>query len=228
MFRSKPLILVAVMVCFSVMPLYPTNVFADGIPEVIKRLNQIQKTLDDQVIPKLDECTQCPECPTCTVGVPKTGQTITYGFRDDGALQKGVPWPDPRFTDNGDGTVTDKLTGLIWLKNANCFEQKTWAEALNDCNTLASGTCELNDGSVAGDWRLANVREISSLIDFSQFGPALSVGHPFANVQSDYYWSSTSKDAVGNAWNVNMSDGGVGGHYKTFVDYVWPVRDAKK
>ena len=52
--------------------------------------------------------------------VPKTGQTTGYATGDDGALQKGVAWPNPRFTDNGDGTVTDNLTGLIWLKNANC------------------------------------------------------------------------------------------------------------
>jgi len=225
MFRHKASILVPLMVCLAILPLYSTNVFAQGIPEVIKRLNHIQKTLDDQIIPKLDQCTQCPECPS--IGVPKTGQTTSYGPGDDGVLQKGIPLPIPRFTDNGNGTVTDNLTGLIWLRNANCFGQKTWTDALSDCNTLASGTCELNDGSVAGDWRSANVREIFSLIDFSQFDPALPVGHPFTNVQSDYYWSSTSKDAVGNAWNVNMSGGGVGGHYKTFVDYVWPVRDAK-
>jgi len=51
--------------------------------------------------------------------VPKTGQTTKYSDGDDGDLQKCVAWPDPRFTDNGDGTVTDNLTGLIWLKEAN-------------------------------------------------------------------------------------------------------------
>ena len=51
--------------------------------------------------------------------VPQTGQTDYYAAGDDGALQKGVPWPTPRFTDNGNGTVTDNLTHLIWLKNAN-------------------------------------------------------------------------------------------------------------
>ena len=53
--------------------------------------------------------------------VPKSGQTSSNATGDDGDLQRGVAWPDPRFTDNGDGTVTDNLTGLIWLKNANCF-----------------------------------------------------------------------------------------------------------
>ena len=55
----------------------------------------------------------------------KTGQTVSYALGDDGDLQKGVMWPVPRFTDNGSGTVTDNLTGLIWLKDANCFGSQT-------------------------------------------------------------------------------------------------------
>ena len=43
----------------------------------------------------------------------------------------GVEWPNPRFTDNGDGTVTDNLTALIWLKNANCFGVEKWNDALS-------------------------------------------------------------------------------------------------
>ncbi|MGC9023085.1 MAG: hypothetical protein ACP5J5_08205, partial [Dissulfurimicrobium sp.] len=54
-----------------------------------------------------------------TISLPRTGQTQSYGARDDGALQMGATLPTPRFTDNGNGTVTDNLTGLIWLKNAN-------------------------------------------------------------------------------------------------------------
>jgi hypothetical protein len=53
--------------------------------------------------------------------VPQTGQTASYAAGDDGDIQAGVPWPVPRFTDNGNGTVRDNLTGLIWLKNASCL-----------------------------------------------------------------------------------------------------------
>ena len=52
--------------------------------------------------------------------VPKTGQTTSYANGDDGDLELGVASPNPRFTDNGDGKVTDNLTELIWLKNAKC------------------------------------------------------------------------------------------------------------
>ena len=91
----------------------------------------------------------CP--PDGSAPVPKTGQTTSYTLGDDGDLEKGVPWPNPRFTDNEDGTVTDNLTGLLWLKNANCFGSTTWSQAVSYCNGLASGSCGLTDDSDAGD-----------------------------------------------------------------------------
>lgn len=165
--------------------------------------------------------------------VEKTGQTTSYATGDDGDLEKGVTWPSPRFTDNGDGTVTDNLTGLIWLMNANCGGQMTWNQALNDCNTLASGSCGLTDDSVAGDWRLPNVKELQSLIHYGFCAPCLpdaagtsqwSEGDPFFAVQSDRYWSSTTYAGyTGAAWFVSMGSG-----YVFSVDkgsyYVWPVR----
>lgn len=68
-----------------------------------------------------------------------------------------------RFTDNGNGTVTDSITGLIWLKNANCFNLQVWNAALSLANGLANGTCSLTDGSTAGQWRLPNRSELQSL-----------------------------------------------------------------
>ena len=53
--------------------------------------------------------------------VPKTGRQHRMQPAMMATTKKGVAWPNPRFTDNGNGTVTDNLTGLIWLKNANCF-----------------------------------------------------------------------------------------------------------
>jgi len=74
-----------------------------------------------------------------THGLPATGQTGCWDSSggsitcadtgQDGDIQAGVALPDPRFTDNGDGTVTDNLTGLIWLINANCFGEQTWTQA---------------------------------------------------------------------------------------------------
>ena len=132
--------------------------------------------------------------------VPKTGQTKCYetgdpadeipcgGTGQDGDLQRGFSSPNPRFTDNGNGTVTDNLTGLMWLKNANVPNAgRNWATALSDVVQLnTNGTMNGNNagdtsngGSHQTDWRLPNVRELFSLIDFGQFNPALPSGHPF-------------------------------------------------
>jgi hypothetical protein len=159
--------------------------------------------------------------------VPKTGQTETYGTRDDGALQKGVAWPTPRFTDNGNGTVTDNLTRLIWMKNANAFGTKTWDDALTAANGLKSGDAgtDLADGSKAGDWRLPNVRELQTLIDYGRVNPTLPTNHPFTNVISYFYWSSTTTVGKTNAaFGVNFNDGPAGGEYKSSGGYVWCVR----
>ncbi len=53
----------------------------------------------------------------------KTGQTESLAMGDDGYIQAGIEWPSPRFTDNGDGTLTDDLTGLMWLKDGGCIKK---------------------------------------------------------------------------------------------------------
>jgi hypothetical protein len=162
--------------------------------------------------------------------VPKTGQTTPYALGDDGTLQKGVALPSPRFTDNGNGTVTDKLTGLIWMKNANAFGLKTWVDALSAASGLKSGDAGLTDGSQAGDWRLPNVRELLSLVDFSRFDPGLPADHQFSEVQSSYYWSSTTNPtdgATGGAYAVYFGYGAVATWWKSYSNDVWCVRGGK-
>jgi len=180
----------------------------------------------------------CPSAPSITgylgAQVPKTGQTELYATGDDGDLEKGIAWPNPRFKDNGNGTVTDKLTGLIWLKDANCFGLRNWYDALLDCNGLNSGECGLTDDSSEGDWRLPNRSELNSLVDVAYYNPALSntagtgqwsPGNPFTNVQSNFYWSSSTFAYVtGYAWGVSMYYGVVISSNKTYSYYVWPVR----
>lgn len=97
-------------------------------------------------------------CQTCIPG----GGGCTNKTGQDGMWEKGVELPEPRFTDKGDGTIADNLTGLIWMKNANCFGGTAWQESLDDCNGLTAGYCGLTDGSAEGDWRLPNKRELFS------------------------------------------------------------------
>jgi hypothetical protein len=157
--------------------------------------------------------------------VPKTGQTTSYGTRDDGDLEKGVAWPSPRFTDNLNGTVTDKLTGLIWLKNGNYFGEKTWVEALQVANELQSNiVLGLTDGSKAGDWRLPNVNELQSLLDHRKFNPALPEGHPFIGVASVYWSSTTRPNETSQAYGVNFYSGIPEFNLKSGNNPVWCVR----
>ena len=119
-----------------------------------------------------------------TVDLPQTGQTGSFYTGDDGYIQAGVEWPDPRFTitycdstgpceDQGsdcDGrsstdVVTDNLTGLMWTRNANLLNAKrTWEPALDFANNLNLGGYT--------DWRLPNIHELRSLIDYSKYDPA--------------------------------------------------------
>jgi len=147
----------------------------------------------------------------------KTGQKFTYVFGDDGILQKGVAWPAPRFIDHRDGTVTDNLTGLMWTKNANLPKgNTTWQEALDYVKTLSTGG--------HSDWRLPNRKELFSLIDRGKLDPALPEGHPFQNVESECYWSSTPYASDSDhAWIVHMWDGLVRND-QGYRYYVWPVR----
>ncbi len=135
-----------------------------------------------------------------------------------------------RFTDNSNGTVTDSMTGLIWLKDANCavVSPKAWAAALTAVATLASPSCGLSDGSTTGQWRLPSRNELQSLIDYTSTHPALPAGHPFTGVQSGSYWSSTSDASdTSFAWVVNLSYGDVYLNGKTNDYYVWPVRGGR-
>ncbi len=185
---------------------------------------------------------------TLTPGcVAKTGQTTSYYTGDDGAERKGcepavdpsgfanfgnysradVATPYPGFTDNEDGTVTDNLTCLVWLKNVDCFGGiRTWTEALGDCNTLADDLCGLSDGSVAGDWRLPNANEARSLFDPNLSSPYLPGGHPFSGAPGGAYWtSSTYTGHTNSAWYVQLGRGEVGYENKSKDGgHVWPVR----
>jgi hypothetical protein len=170
----------------------------------------------------------------------RTGQSTCYdklgaviscaGTGQDGDHQAGVAWPLPRFTVNGDGTVMDNLTGLLWIQDLDCFGNRMWEDALADAAALADGTCDLTDGSSAGDWRLPNGREILSIISHESTRPALPSGHPFTNVPphfgANYFWSSSSWAQIPSyAWYESLADDGqLAFGDKDSLDKVWPVR----
>jgi len=157
-----------------------------------------------------------------------------------------------RWCDNGDGTVTDMTTCLVWLKYADWGGRKLWRNSSTDCSSpdytcyddahtragiLKDGTLIyyipaipisilLSDGSVEGDWRLPTKTELVGIIKGTE---PVSPGQPraFINVQVSDYWSSTtySSSVPYLAWSVYMGQNYVDPIAKTYDRvYVWPVR----
>lgn len=151
------------------------------------------------------------------------------GTGQDGEVKTGIPWPSPRFMDNGDGTVTDLLTDLVWLQNVNCFgETLTWSAALSAANNLASGQCGLNDGSAAGYWRLPSIREQQTLHDprcngIDEIGCYAEFTN--TNVATIRWWTSTTygNNPV-NAFMLDKRFAGGGAVAKANLFAAWPVK----
>lgn len=130
------------------------------------------------------------------------------------------------FNDNGNGTVTDTVKNLMWQKcsygqnnDATCSGTAgtyTWEQAISYCEGLSLG------GS--SDWRLPNVKELSSIEDFTKY-PVSNLTY-FPATQQSYYWSSTTDTSAGtNAWQVSFLGGSVGDTTpKTNSNYVRCVR----
>lgn len=157
---------------------------------------------------------------------PASGQTTVHRAGDDGAIQAGATLS---YTDNGDGTITDNNTGLEW-------EKKSDDEAFNDNdnttfphdkdnaytwnNAFAVHVAGLNTANFAGfnDWRLPNVKELQSIVNYEVFNPSVSTAFNTtcagatvltgSCTAASGYWSSTTfANGPGLAWGVNFFDG---------------------
>lgn len=119
------------------------------------------------------------------------------------------------FRDNGDSTVADMTTGLMWQQTET--EAMTWEKALAYCENL----------NLAGynDWRLPNIRELLSLVDDIRCDPSINTAY-FPGCRPSIYWSSTTHTHYpGFAWYIGFDDGRVhGGGHKVRSHYVRAVR----
>jgi hypothetical protein len=160
--------------------------------------------------------------------LPATGQINCYdalggvitcaGSGQDGDLQKGRQWPGQRFEVYGD-TVSDSLTGLLWLRSADLTGEKvTWETAIEVFSKFDSS------GDVV--WRLPNINELESLVDCSTHSPALPAGHLFRDVREGYWSSTTSMYEPDWAWALYLTKGAVGVGQKQGAHFhVWAVSD---
>ena len=119
---------------------------------------------------------------------------------------RGTPDPSPAYADNGNGTVTDTVSGLMWEGKTNDGGSRdkdntsTWKDALAYCENLVLGSFS--------DWRLPNPKELERLVDLSTSNPAIDTAS-FPNTANGFYW--TSSTCVGchkfKAFAHNFSDG---------------------
>ena len=153
-------------------------------------------------------------------GTAPVGQDAEYTASNSGTL-------NPSFTDNGNETITDNNTNLMWqkcskgLSGSGCTTGTAttsyWADALSYCEGL----------NFAGqtDWRLPNIKELQSIVNYQNINPAINTTY-FPATQSDYYWSgTTSENYPVYAWGVYFVSGGVNCNDKdTNLLYVRCVR----
>jgi hypothetical protein len=122
------------------------------------------------------------------------------------------------FTDNGDGTITDNLTQLIWQKVPNTIAL-TWEQAIVYAEGLALA------GST--DWRLPNIKELESLNDESRTNPSVNTSY-FSTIGVRNYWSSTTllpnPNNLTSAWYWSTQFGITTYDMKTNTNYVICVR----
>ncbi len=121
----------------------------------------------------------------------KTGQFTELSSGDDGTYQAGIAFNyhtgDP--AGNGDIVTIDNVTGLMWASDSNgtgCFngQSATWTEAIAYCDDL--------DFAGYTDWRLPNIRELISLVDYGAAEPAMNEIY-FPNMPGIIvFWSSTT------------------------------------
>jgi hypothetical protein len=182
-----------------------------------------------------------------TIGVLKTGQTLCetatntlapcpgYPAGQDGELRKGAA---RSYTVNA-LTITDNTTGLEWEKLCNDTVTPT-CPVINDVDSWYEWTqafqkiADLNAANFAGhnDWRLPNINELKTLVDYGKVGPAVDnvfrtgndgTGDSWTKT-SDYWSSTTSPEDPTGAWHVYFYRGSVDWFPKYAGYYVRAVR----
>ena len=138
-------------------------------------------------------------------------------------------WPNSRYRIQGDGTVIDTKTGLMWMQ---CSLDQTYEASDNSCSgsivgyTWQAALAEASGYSFAGhdDWRLPNLNELRSLVAYDRYSPSIN-SDIFPNTTSSSYWSSSpTSDSSSYAWGLSFSDGDNGDIWRTNSYYVRLVR----
>lgn len=117
------------------------------------------------------------------------------------------------FNDNGDGTVTDNVTALMWQQQDST---NWWEQDITYCEGLALATFT--------DWRLPNKNELQSIVDYSAYGPAIDRAYFSGSHGARYYSSTSSAINTAYAFYVDFTSGEGYSYYKTKPYYARCVR----
>ncbi|MCB1144950.1 MAG: chitobiase/beta-hexosaminidase C-terminal domain-containing protein, partial [Leptospiraceae bacterium] len=155
----------------------------------------------------------------------KTGQTTIYRTNDDGTYQKGAT---RSYTDNGDGTITDNVTGLIWQKcsmgqnnDSTCSgtaTRVTWTDAVSYCENLSLGG--------QADWRLPGKKQYETIYDWGNSSGSINSSYfpntarSYINYEYDYYWTSSKVGSGSLPWLGYHSSYYAGMKYRNGNNYV--------
>ena len=138
---------------------------------------------------------------------------------------RGAQFRTGGFVNNGNGTVTDTYTGLMWAQNPIQIGYPDWSSSMGYCEDL---TLPLVAGYT--DWRMPNRIELQSLVDYTRSDPAINTGYfpsTMYDFEAAYGWTSTTiMGATSQAWCVDFSNGDIISEYKSdyYFGYVQAVR----
>ncbi len=214
-------------------PLESTNLLAGTLEET-------HQTAFDMLYAKLTTSTNAATT-TQSSGYPIVDTAQDEYYDDQGGYTIDPPSPgvafagqdaqyrglDPSYSDNGDGTVTDLNTGLMWQQEPDFVNQSTWTNAITNAVNIQLGGY--------ADWRLPTIKELYSLIDFrGETGTSADDAKPY--IDTNYfdfaygdtsvvryidaqYWSATeyvhyTMDGDETVFGVNFADGRIKGYPK--------------
>lgn len=156
-------------------------------------------------------------CPRFISAVNKQTQEVNCLLQGSSTLHNGKV---QRFSDNGDGTVSDACTGLTWEKTTS-GDNLTWDQGNTHCSnlTLANQT----------GWRMPGVQELASIIDYASPNLAANPVFVFANDVAPYalyVWTSTEDvNDTTKAWEIEFTHAATNPLVKTSEIQVRCVRN---
>ncbi|BCE02690.1 DUF1566 domain-containing protein [Marinicellulosiphila megalodicopiae] len=132
-----------------------------------------------------------------------------------------------QFIDLENGVAVDKKTGLMWqvCTLGQTFQDGTCIDSAITFNWLTAFEFA-NQNQLAGfeNWRLPNIKELTSIQKLSCVNPAVE-NSVFIGIESSYYWTATPSNISGRIWAINFADGLSFADDKTTEYYVLLVRD---